>query len=479
MGDADSAVGQLAAQARRGSIVAAAGCGKTEQIARGVAFGSGRRLILTHTHAGIDAITRRLKAHNVAPDKFRVDTIAGWALRFVIAFPTRSGLQLTEPRNGEDWNSVYHAAAKLVESGTVARILEASYAGVFVDEYQDCTRQQHTVIEQLCNYLPCCVFGDPLQAIFDFGGQEPVDWNNDVFRTFPKLGELTTPWRWKKAKNEELAEWLTSARRTLECGESIDFAGRPKCVSWTPLPTDRREHHAAIVKQCLTAMGSSSTGYLIVIGDAANINHRTELAKRLSSKGFSNIEPVSCKELYRAAKAIDEATGTQRFMAILSFVSECMTGTDKAGFEKAVDARQHGRKLGQTKFGDLFSITDKIIEIGSDEHTLAFLAAMHQRADTHLYRKEMFFAMRSALQIKLARKHHRLIDAIWEVQNRIRHAGRKFSKRSVGSTLLVKGLEFDHAVIVQASSMTPKDWYVALTRATRSIRIVSPQARTG
>jgi DNA helicase-2/ATP-dependent DNA helicase PcrA len=67
-----------------------------------------------------------------------------------------------------------------------------------------------------------------------------------------------------------------------------------------------------------------------------------------------------------------------------------------------------------------------------------------------------------------------LADSIWEVQNRIRHVGRKIGKRSIGSTLLVKGLEFDHAVIVHTAKMTWKDWYVALTRATTSITILSP-----
>lgn len=39
---------------------------------------------------------------------------------------------------------------------------------------------------------------------------------------------------------------------------------------------------------------------------------------------------------------------------------------------------------------------------------------------------------------------------------------------SIGSTLFVKGLEFDRGIIVHATNMTRKDWYVALTRGTRS-----------
>ena len=49
-----------------------------------------------------------------------------------------------------------------------------------------------------------------------------------------------------------------------------------------------------------------------------------------------------------------------------------------------------------------------------------------------------------------------------------------FGKCSVGSTLLIKGLEFDHSVICQDEKMSHKDWYVALTRATKTIRILAP-----
>jgi DNA helicase-2/ATP-dependent DNA helicase PcrA len=66
-----------------------------------------------------------------------------------------------------------------------------------------------------------------------------------------------------------------------------------------------------------------------------------------------------------------------------------------------------------------------------------------------------------------------LAEGDWQAQNRIRHAGRKVGKFSVGSTLLVKGLEFDHAVIAETSPFDKKDWYVALTRAAVRVRIVS------
>ena len=401
--DPDEEVGRLATTLDRGSIVAAAGCGKTEQIARAVSFSDCRRLILTHTHAGVDAISKRLKFRRVPPDKYRVDTIAGWCLRFASAFPQRSGIAAVVPASTAEWNAVYEAAAQLIKSGAVSGVIGASYGGLFVDEYQDCIGHQHNVIKLLAQRLPSCIFGDPLQAIFDFHGQQPVDWNADVFPTFPKAAELTTPWRWKNAGNDKLAEWLKDVRHALERGDAIDLTARPVCLSWVALPADPRFRQASVLKECREVIDNA--GNLIVIGDAANMNARAALAKNLAKKGFSNIEPIACKDLYTAAKAIQKSAGVDRFKTVLAFVSKCMTGTEKTSLERAVLARIEGRNQGHARFRDLLPITDAIIQTGSDEATLAFLHAMQERTGTQLFRKEMFFAMRSALQIKSASQY--------------------------------------------------------------------------
>jgi DNA helicase IV len=89
----------------------------------------------------------------------------------------------------------------------------------------------------------------------------------------------------------------------------------------------------------------------------------------------------------------------------------------------------------------------------------------------------MLSAMRSALKMKVAGGVPDLSDAIWQVQNKIRHAGRMIAHRSVGSTLLVKGLEFVNVIVVHSPHMNRRDWYVAVTRATHSLKVLSPQKR--
>ena len=66
-----------------------------------------------------------------------------------------------------------------------------------------------------------------------------------------------------------------------------------------------------------------------------------------------------------------------------------------------------------------------------------------------------------------------LEEAAWVVRTRSRRLGRVMPRCAVGTTLLVKGLEFAHAVVLDADAFDAKNLYVALTRGARSLTVVS------
>lgn len=451
--------------------MAAAGCGKTEQIVNATVKSEGRRLLLTHTHAGVDALRRRMRDKGVSTSQYAIDTIAGWCLRYAAAYPGRSGLTVTTPKGDQDWTAVYAGAIALLESGAVSQVLKASYCGVFVDEYQDCGGAQHQVVAALSKVLPVCVFGDPLQAIFDFG-QTPVDWHSEVFAQFPQLSTLTKPWRWHRHGNAEMANWLETVRPTLEAGRPLDLASRPACVTWEWLPGQDGPRQSKIISTCLKAM--KSEGNLAVIADPANLNGRALIAKKLGRQGFSNIEPIECKTVYAAAKKLAATSGPQRLIALLTFLEQCMSGVARGEFLKAVASRKVGGRLGRAKFGDLVELGLALDQGADDGACLALIEGFAAQPSTFVFRREMLFSMRSALKMTIAGDAVDLSDALWQVQTKIRHAGRHVPFYSVGSTLLVKGLEFANVVVIHSANMNNKDWYVALTRATHRLTILSP-----
>ena len=122
-------------------------------------------------------------------------TLDGFAIRLIRLFPKRSGhdpavLELASPKN--DYPAIRDAAVAMVAAGHLSDVLPATYAGLFVDEYQDCSLVQHALTVAAAEFLPTCVLGDPMQAIFGFKGNPLVDWEEDVHAAFGRCGELAT-----------------------------------------------------------------------------------------------------------------------------------------------------------------------------------------------------------------------------------------------------------------------------------------------
>src|SRR5690606_11011338 len=159
----------------RGYVIAPAGYGKTHLIALAVRGAGGRQLILTHTFAGVNSIKTKMNILGVPASKYQIDTIASWSLRLCFAYPKTSGWKAEHP-TGKQWNKLYECCSELLGKQFIRRVVAATYAGVYVDEYQDCSDLQHTLVCALAEFMPCRILGDPMQAIFDFGGDngQPV-----------------------------------------------------------------------------------------------------------------------------------------------------------------------------------------------------------------------------------------------------------------------------------------------------------------
>lgn len=64
-------------------------------------------------------------------------------------------------------------------------------------------------------------------------------------------------------------------------------------------------------------------------------------------------------------------------------------------------------------------------------------------------------------------------DAAVRIREQNRLIGRPLAKRSVGSTLLLKGLEADVCVILEAHELDAKNLYVAMTRGSAKLVLCS------
>ena len=449
------------ASAERAFVLAPAGCGKTELIARAIDLQQGRSLVLTHTHSGVDALRARLRRLGVSTEKFHVATIAGFGLRYASAYPALSGLSASRP-TGDEWAQVYQAAIQALRRSVLRDVLDRSFVGVFVDEYQDCNLAQHEIVKAIADVLPCRLLGDPMQGIFDFS-EPTVDWQDDVAPHFERLADLTTPHRWL-GSNPALGEWLADARTRLTTGVAIDFSDSP--VDW------RLATHANQIAVC-KGVARDSAGSVVAIAKWPGECH--DLASHLGGT-YGSMEELDCRRLMNFAQELDQTDDGHRWaVAIIDFAKECFTvlGSRLSVFSQqyAAGSMPEARRLTTNK-----SAVEALNRVASDASVGALIEAsrvLERTPGARLYRRELWREMRTTLGTYRSGVHESIAAAAWYVRDRSRHFGRPTEDRSVSRTLLVKGLEFDHAVVTDAENLSPKELYVAMTRGRSSLSVLS------
>jgi DNA helicase-2/ATP-dependent DNA helicase PcrA len=445
-----------------GAIVAPAGHGKTEVIAKLAALGQ-RTLILTHTNAGVHAIRARLKRLGVPHPKVSVDTIAGWAMRYAHAFPGVAKPPEGLPQGGAQWDQLYWGAAYTLQIKAVREVVEASYERILIDEYQDCGGPQHDLAIALSSIVPTLIFGDPMQGIFEFAGAT-LSWNDDIHAHFPLVGTLTTPHRWV-SKNPELGEWIAETREKLRCGEPIELSD--------PRITYRETSDAFDMATLFDGIDGKE-------GSFAAIHCNKTICYRLAkaaSGGYQAIEEIAANRLSAFAASWDRAPGqAEKIQAIKELTIDCFS-IRRAGDGEGTTPEEAAIKV------EIGEAVAALTARGEDGLASNFWALSRKYPRWKLYRSELWRdAERTMAEVTSGRAED-MTCAVATIRQRVGVAGRRLPKRTVSTPLLLKGLEFDHVVIPDATHFArerqaqAKLFYVAISRATRSLTIASPTQR--
>jgi len=460
-------------QIDRGSVTAPAGCGKTEQIARALARHKESKpiLLLTHTNAGVVALRARLDRAGIPPSAYRLATLDGWAMRLTATFPTRSGLDqailnLENPR--QDYPAIRVAAAKLLQTGDLNDILAANFSRLIVDEYQDCNLAQHALVWFAAQTLPTVVLGDPMQAIFTFGGAMP-DWETEVCLRFPVATELTIPWRWKNAGTEKLGLWLLDVRKRFLAGEMVDLKSAPPEVRWVPL--EGVNDHAQRLSAGRTVAPNQNGGVLI-IGDSTSPSRQREFAGQ--TPGAVTVESVDLKDLVEFARNLD-LKSANALSVVVQFASSVMVNVGGPDFLRRVQSLHNGtarRAANEAETAALAFVADPTFRGVVD-----ILVAIGKEGGVRSHRPHVLRACIKTLGGCQNDDPQSLYEAAIKVREENRLLGRPIPKRAVGSTLLLKGLESEVSVILNADVLDKKNLYVAMTRGSRLLVVCSSKSQ--
>lgn len=426
------------------SVTAAAGCGKTEAIVRAVEKSKGKQLILTHTHAGVASLKSRFRKYQIPESKYRVATIASWLLKYVLSYGSMSGFNNPRPLKKE-WSELYPAAEKLLIFPFMKEVIESSYNGIFIDEYQDCTISQHNIVKKLCEFLPVRVLGDPLQGIFGFSDDPLISWEEDVLHFFRQLPNLIKPYRWDRdGNNPLLGEQLADIRERLENNEVIDLRNFSE-INWNECSEQNQINELSKNYNSNSILGIHTGEWIDVNGKKTPLDRLT--ARKMRGE-YQCIEEMDCYSMMNFAREFYKYSGIRLRQSIENFLLEGIACEDLP--ENLQNEIQRVSRISEIP---------EIIEIALKT--------------TPVFRKELFREMQNAIKKYFTGKYSSLEEAAYMSRNLTRVNGRKIEGKIISRTLLIKGLEFDHAVVLNANLLDRNNFYVAITRGSKSLTVLS------
>ena len=248
----------------------------------------------------------------------------------------------------------------------------------------------------------------------------------------------------------------------MRCGDTID------CEKW--------DFHTKL-SQCSKKL--SKSGDVLIVVSSKNV--RGGVAKVFGGR-CAIVEAIDDEVFYRTARKID-AVQAGNALSLLNEVAQVLftkTGVGEWLTEKGVKKkRKESDRLVSVRLSEAVEIYEKT------PTPIAFFQCLKELEglpNVSLLWHDQFHSLKSAIEIAKA-KEMSVCDAMAEVRNRIRAMGRHLRPFSVGTTLVTKGLEFDHVVVVDMNppfAKIPSDWrkhfYVAISRARKSLTIVREKA---
>lgn len=473
-------------------IIAPAGYGKTHTITECVKAipDSDKVLILTHTHAGIASIKNKMINEKVDNKKFNIETITSYAQKYVKSYCTDTLPDIED--SAIYWDFILEKVIDVFNSSHIKKVIGSTYKHLFVDEYQDCNKKQHSMILKLSEILPTHILGDPLQGIIDFN-DDLVNFEEDVIPIFGEPLELTTPYRWIKSGNSDLGDYIKDVRPLLEQNyknndsqNNINLSLAPRSaieyINTSIDISDREFHQNSIYKRTLISKINHCeyNSLLLLVNKNMQPYERAKFINRLGcNHSVKMLEAIDDKDFYKIAIQIDKL--------IEQINMQQLTNIHKDIREKLLE-----KLFNKTKLNDWFnnsgvknrtqqykylsielkSLYDNFLAKPGVNSIYKLLYFLFKTLNLKTPRPSLAYAIISALSVP--DNNLSAYKAIVLQRNKIRKLGRKVDEKCIGTTLLTKGLEFDAVIIVDAHKFRcPKNLYVAMTRATKKLIIFS------
>lgn len=480
-------------------LEAYAGHGKTTAIADCLiqSNSDSRFLILTHTHAGIASLVKKFKSKSVPSSKYQLETIDGFAQRIVLS--QQDNVNLPSQEDKSYFKIAVRICEGLLKSKRIQYVMEISYDGVFVDEYQDCSPEQHQMILSLTENIPLHCLGDHLQGIFSFGKEKIIDLERDLF-FFQKFNCLEYPWRWHP-DNLPLGNKIKEMRKELENYDRVTLTNSPNEGMYVYKYPDCSVYEPAYGRFLRSIVNYHSSKSILFICPSyieidrhgverlrGGLDDRIDLKSKIDfNNSFIILDALDADFYYSAANRLDKyiVDITQRpKIKRIAHLFDLLTDKlfiQKTGLSKWIDRSKNrfkkrtGENLG--KYSELSRLFD-IFEVNPNSKTLLpileLIIELPEIKCSHLH---CYYEVLRVIKCS-AEETVSILEAMKQNKTRIRHIGRHIEGKCIGTTLLTKGLEFDTVIICDADKFEDKKhFYVAISRACRQLIILTRKSQ--
>lgn len=212
---------------------------------------------------------------------------------------------------------------------------------------------------------------------------------------------------------------------------------------------------------------------VLIIGFATSPAHQREMASRVP--GAIVVEAVDLKDLVAFGQSF-EPTSVTALEKMAAFADELMSG---AGATQVAENIRTHMGLGLQPNGSLEAAGYSLVSDGSYLAALNFLVELGKQAVGGIHRDAVMRACIRALRACLGPQPPSFQDSTIQVREQSRLIGRPLAARSVGSTLLMKGLEGDIAVVLDGDNLNFHHLYVAMTRGAKKLVLCSASPTLG
>lgn len=447
---------------KNGIIIAPAGYGKTEDIAIQVhrLKTDKKILILTHTNVGIDELSIRIKKYNIISSKVNIMTIASFSLKYIKMFPSISGYDKDKDLFDND---IYSQMNSLLKNIHIRQIIKNSYDQLFVDEYQDCNLSQHEMIKEICNILNYKIYGDSLQSIFEFN-DEPVNFEDVITKDFELIGKLDYPWRWQN-KNKKLGEWISQVRKQIENNEVIDLYNIPNALNFIKT----NDIYGSLRKVGFNYISNNIFNVILT-----KLPYQAKSYVKSFGGKYKMQEELECNDLKKIAKFIDNNNKEEALIELFNILKSSYIGLNK--YDNIIN-KLKSRCYDFSKLKNNRELGNKIVEYLNNEkvdvvNIIDIINLIENSDGIKICRYELINVMKRMFNNIKISKNIKALDILQEITSNRKQIN---SNYLISRVLLVKGLQFKNVIVVEPEKMTKKEFYVAISRATESLTILSKE----